>query len=1013
MKNSLNLYFKLLTNCKNISKSKLKIYYRTILTILIISFASININLFSQIASPSNWIYPEGNPHSTLRNRIPSQPQIIDSFTVKWSTPFISGDVKPLIGNIVPNERLLNFAFEPNEIVAVLGDEIVLISGTGSLIKKSKLPNYVTGIKSISALIDTNNISLNNPVVGPVILALETIEQFNPFSKDSLAYAYLFGYDNKLDSVAPLKRLAINLRDFAPNIFASVKPVYGERVNNRLLVYATVNMHMPKLSNQGAKDVPYFRGLTTFYDINNISSFPLPDIKDNVNNRVFLGPEVNYGQPSIFSRNKTTNCVLLPTFPTTENVNPDFKSVLISSLINGSYLDTYADIASLVGIDFQNTDISIPFTPFEIFPDDGTRPLIKPYYLDIIDGALGDVDQAGFILLTEQYNGLEGSSGLSKLHLFDVSGNPLTDFNLSSTINPAFRGDSNHYWSVAIGNVDGNKSNEWLPYYPNNPRNELIVTQTTRDFVYPGSKLFVLRYYTGPEIEKPTPNGDYLYQLDTICSFRINGWIAAVNDIDRAEDGKDEIFLVDGANLMIIRMRDYNDYRFRLGYPFDTVYTKQFFNQVIQSVSIADLEGDGLNDIIVTTDDSTYVLGTVIPNTLAIIKPEKNSPGIIDYCLGDTILVSWKNTIYSQDKVNLYFAYDNNGKLDTISISTNIPNNRDTVNFKFFADNSFANMIGRFIVTGTTKPQLLSDYSGIVRFNYPKILPNLQFNKENYYPNEKLIIKGNSLCSDTVFLEIKTDDKNWLLLGIDSLAKDNEFEINSILPCLSYYFACDSSYTIKNIPIRLIGKKGNNLDTLIYNSLKVVPLSFIIKIDTVKKADPTIYFYWQTNTIDSLAKNLDLSISISTDDGKIFNQILLTKLTEVKAYWNVPIDLPDSAIFRFCIPTTCFVVDTVLYGIKPNYIDIVAPNPFNPDKEQLQIVYKVPNDGSINIKIVDQANKLVAEIVKNGERMKGYVYADYWNGRRSDGATAAIGMYYVLIELSNGRKEVYPIYVRK
>ena len=127
----------------------------------------------------------------------------------------------------------------------------------------------------------------------------------------------------------------------------------------------------------------------------------------------------------------------------------------------------------------------------------------------------------------------------------------------------------------------------------------------------------------------------------------------------------------------------------------------------------------------------------------------------------------------------------------------------------------------------------------------------------------------------------------------------------------------------------------------------------------------------------------------------------------------MPVNIPDSVIFRFCVPGTCIRKDTLLGGIKPTYIDIIAPNPFNPDREQLQIVYQVPEDTRVTIKILDQNNRMISEVINSIDRSKGFVYSDYWNGIRQDGATAAIGMYYVLIELSNGKKEVYPVYVRK
>ena len=57
-------------------------------------------------ASPANWLYPDGNLSATKFIATKSLPQNLDSIGIKWSNLAISGDVKPLIGNVIRNERL-------------------------------------------------------------------------------------------------------------------------------------------------------------------------------------------------------------------------------------------------------------------------------------------------------------------------------------------------------------------------------------------------------------------------------------------------------------------------------------------------------------------------------------------------------------------------------------------------------------------------------------------------------------------------------------------------------------------------------------------------------------------------------------------------------------------------------------------------------------------------------------------------------------------------------------------
>ncbi|MBE2188585.1 MAG: hypothetical protein KGZ71_01915 [Desulfobulbaceae bacterium] len=985
---------------------------RKILSVVIMSVIVLGLvssDLHSQSSSPASWLYPDGNLQATRYVLHKSDPQTIDSFSVKWSTPLISGDVRPLIGNLASFPPLTDFKYAPNQIAAVMGDDIIILSGTGSLINKSGFPSYVSGVKGISCLIDTNS-QTYSPVTGNFVMGLESIETFNPLDRDSLAFSYLFGYDVLSDSIRPLKRLAINLRPFAPNIFGSVKPFFGRKIDGKLMVYATINMTQPKVLDPTQIEPPFFRGMTQFHEGVNTSTFPLPDIQDVSSNRAFLGAEVNTGQPSLFVSPDGNGRVLLPSYPTPEAIDPNFNDLLVSSFLNSQYLETYADVASLVGLNLNNTITTPAFFPFEIIPDDGTRPNIRPYYVDITDNWTGE---RGFILVAEEYNGLDGSDGTPKIHLHNRDGAPLTDYFTGSTVNPHFRGDTNHYWSVAIGNVDGAVSNFWEEFYPNNRGNEIIVTQSSREFAHPASKLFVLRYFTGAAVKKPTPTGENLFQLDTIFSARINGWVAAVNDLDNAPDNKDEIVLADGGKLMVVRLRNYEDTRFRLGNPFDTVFVHEFFNQAISHVAIADLEGDGRNDIIVTTYDSTYVIGTIIPNTLSVISPKDSTHQTI-FCLGDTVKVSWTNTIRSQRNVRIDFI-EYIGGIPTENKTTLVEfadNNADTLTLSFVADASFAGKQGIIIVEGVSDPDKLRDITALLTFNEPMILPDI-LPEPFYHMNDQITLMGRADCADSVFAEWSADDTNWTFAGATPLMMDGSYMFDLQINCIPELFLCDRLNQDTLIKYRVVAVKSEFSDTSLVTPIALRPIKIPIKFDPIISADPTRVFYWEQIDFDSAANCTQISISISIDGGREFMQIGEANIADEIFEWDVPVNIPDELIFRFCCVNSCAGIDTTIDGVTPKFIDIIAPNPFNPITEQLSIVYKVNQETNVTIKILDQNNKVVAIPIENVQRMPGIAYGDSWDGIRADGAYVANGIYYISLELSNGIREIYPLYIRK
>ncbi len=970
-----------------------KIY---MLALCVAALAGIRATAAASDSSPANWLYPEGNSQATRHVAAGSGYQIIDSLDVKWSTPFISGDVKPLIGSLTGRSKLFgDYPWAPNDICAVMGDKIVMINGTGNGLKIWPLPSYINGVRGVSALLDTLATKAEPSGTTSLVLGLETMEINN--DKDSLAFAYVAGFDAAKDSFAILKRLAIDLRLYKPNIFASIKPVFAKRNGSNTEIYSTINMSVPRVPNPGTTVPPYLRGFTRFDASTLISSFPLPDVGDDLNNRVTLGPEVSFAQPSIISEGDKT-LALLPTFP---------SYTMDAGITNNVTLETYSNRPYLLGFDISASNVAE-----DIFPRDlsaitnGTRPRIRSYHVDITDP---DKNDNRFILVAEEYRGTDTSTGTSCLHLYDKFGDAIT-FPGDPAV-PAFMGGKDHLWSIAVGNIDGNSSNSWLPYYPNNPGNEIVATQSSAEFAFPESRIFVLRYKSGTEVEKPTPPGSYLFPFDTIVTQRVNGWVAAVNDIDGASDGKEEILLVDGGKLMALRLRNYGDVRFRLGMPFDTVFTRAFANQTITSVEVADLEGDGLNDIIVTTNDSTYALGTIPAKTLKIVSPTEIIIPAPQYCAGDTLNITWRNISRSEPCVNIKFLPTRDALPigNSFILRKNVPNDKDTVVYPLVVGREIIGSEGRFIIEGSRYPDRVFDTTGTVAFDIPK-LDVSPIENRIYRVGDMLEIKGTASCVDSVSIQYRPDTTRWTTLSTLSVPKGGQFTLSAAMPCIDI-FNCDTADADTLIRIRLISFRSEFADTSAILPLRLLPAVLPVEMEPCKTDCPTKVFTWKA---DMLPQEIDtIAVYLLKPGESTFNLIKkIPKAVETFA-WQIPTDVPETVMIRFCCAGTCLRADTLLSGIKPRYIGIVSPNPFRPPVEQLEIVYRVPVSTTIKISILDQSNRIVAIPVKDADRQKDVTYCDRWDGTLGDGTPAANGMYYVLLELSNGAKEVYPIFVKK
>ncbi len=945
-------------------------------------------------ASPSNWLYPQGNAAATRLNPVRSAAQDIRELTVKWSTAEISGDVAPLAGNLINNDRIMaGFPSAPNEIVAVMGDSVVILTAAGQ-VRKSGLPPYV---KNVSALIDTMGAGSGQEVTRPVILGLESIEIEN--SDQEFVHTYLAGYDHNSDTVAVLIRLGIDLEEFAPNFFASIRPVFGKRADGSAIIYAAVNMSHP--TADPFSDVPYFRGLALFNTGASVKGYPLQDIGDDIINRMIVAPEVAFAPPSIMNVGGA-DALAMPSFPS------DTLTAIIDNFNNSI---TAADRAYVMSFRAENSGLSEQFPPSDhtvwINTTD-SRPRIKSYYADIQNANTNGTITGPFLLVAEEYDGIDSSEGISKLHLYDNNGIMITQ--PGDQFNSPFNGGANHHWSVAVGDVDGSASNELLPYYPNNPGREIVVTQSTDEFAVAKSHIFIMRYYESSDVPKPGPGGDFLLPLDTIVSFRINGWVAAVNDLDGSNDAKEEILMVDGSRLMALRMKDYTHTQFRQ-FPFDTVWSRNFDRQTISSVAVADMEGDGRNDIIVTTHDSTYIIGTMIPGTIAMIEPTVQMTPPEEFCAGDSLSIRWENLMRGQDFVDIYFLPAPGGipTGEEIAIAENYPNDADTVEYIYIVDQPLLGREGYFLVASSGYPQSINAPTSRLRFEMPLVSVD-PLAGASFRAGETIEVTGLASCVDSVAIEYSSGTATWQRIGVNSIMPDGSFTVEADAPCADY-FGCAGEDEFSEMNFRVVSFRANYADTSAVFPLNIMPALFPLTYDSCTTNCPTKLFEWD---IPQMAFDCDtVSMSVSVDDGRSYTYIGSVPATDGEFLWLVPESLPDEITVRFCCENSCIRIDTTLQNYKAKYIQIVSPNPFKPPMEEVEIVYTVPEETNVTMRIFDQNNRLVAEPVNGAMRQPGITYCDRWDGRIHHGGLAANGMYYLILELSNGQKEIYSIFLRK
>lgn len=952
-------------------------------------------DLFAQpfASSPSVWLFPNGNPQGTRYQPIRSLNQDISKFIVKWKNKSLAGDVQILVGNIIRDTVKIDesFPYEPIEIVGAVGGKIYIVDGKGFTHKTNTFGfQYV---KNVSVLFDTLSTTFYPNPTSTLVLGLETIEFEN--QRDTLIYSYIAGYDKRADTVALLKRLVLDMREYKPNVFGSIKPFFGRRLGNDFLVYASTNIIKPEVREQNPIQPPFYRGFSVFPSNNVIYTFPLPDITDNRMFRVTLGPEVSFAQPSLFQEGGN----FFVAIPNLAAINTDVNIPCIISLDKTNAKSSY-----LLSYTLLNNQIRQKFPPLElhsILDKNGKRPRIRPLFVTLNNSATAD---SLYILVAEEYLGIDSSFGQARLHLFDANGNAITLPN--DILSPSFVGKNNHIWSISIGNVDGVSTNSFTPYYPNNPGREIVVTHSSKFSSVPNSRLMILRYNAGNPVPKANPPNSFLYPFDTICTASISGWVAAVNDLDGAPDGKEEIVLVDGSRLLILRLRDYNSFDFRLGKPFDTLFIKEFPSETIMDAIVVDLEGDGKNDIIVQTNGFVYLLGSPLPKLIEVINPIYDEFLIKSYCYGDTLGITLKSKSKSENDVNIRFIPKVNNQNDYNNsqiLLKGIRIDKETTFVKVPINKPLLGKMGIMYIENAKDTTQIFDSTGVFQFNAPTFLVDTSIlNQTDSYRNAR--ISFSSICIDTLTFEYSVDKTKWSSILQVINPQINELRVLSF-PCLRY-FNFFAPYVKYDIPLRAIFGLKDFKDTslVFYKSIK--PEQFEIQYDTSTTLCCTKYFRWNLPTCDTI------SVLFSIDGGTSFRKITDLPARTMNYVFEQQQNFPERISFRFVCADKCLLADTTLLITKPSIINTVAPNPFNPKIEQIEISFILKKDADVTIKVIDQANRIVQKIIEQSPRLRETYYCVYWDGRTLDNKICEPGLYYILIETSDGIQEIFPIFVK-
>lgn len=917
------------------------------------------------LPSPLQWLYPRGAPEATLAQLTPSASQSLDSFRLKWSEPALAGEGNILVGSLLQHGKLVpELPWAPNDIVAVRGDTLYVLSGAGWIRLRLPLPPFLW---DVSALLDTLAPVPRPYSPQPTVIALQSSEYRSP---DSLLSTYLVGISG--DSLRLLRRLLVDMRPYAPNLAAALLPFAARATPTNTFVYALV--HTQTIHSDTAL-VPYFRGLTQFASDSLLPAFPIANLPDMPAARTLYAPALGPLQPSLTVLPGGTPRLLLPIQP-----EPSATTVIRNRLGHR----TRADSAYIIGLDLHGDLPATGIAPVPLPVDSlARRPIVFPLWLRLQpDPAYGE---RPFILVAESYEG-PGASGIARLHLYEATGLPLASPLLPNS--PAFSGSPNHGWSLTVGNFDGPPSNAVPPFYPNNPGMEIAVSPNTPSHAVAASRLFLLRYRTDYAVPKPQPPNTFLHPFDTIVSAPCSGWIAAAADLDG--DGRDELLLVDHGTLQIWRLRNYADPRFSLGFPFDTLWTTSFAGERITAVAVADIEGDGRADLLIRTTHALHCLGVPLLPALRCVSPQLDTT----LCIADTLTLQWVNYVRGYSPVRVLFQpYRNGSPWGTARpVVTEYPNAADTVFLRLPVRLFLPDTAGRLVIESLTTPRA-ADSTPLLSLRLPSLSLASPTPGDSLTVGATALLRGVCSCADT--LVVMSADTTFSLLPDSTGA----FAAWVPVPCPR-----GTTCTTPLPPWRL--NLVCRADTFVTEYTVYVPRR-------PAPAPATVYLFPESVcpevlTTVSIAYCPAPTLAYSTDGGVTFTE-LPTPGVGASLRWVLPPLAADTVWLRLCC-TGCLRRDTTVALRSPLTLHLLAPNPLELPQYQLYIRYSFTTAGSARLRIVDAANNLVRELVSWRAHSPELTYCETWDGTEHTGTPVPTGTYYLVIEHQSSRW-VFPVFV--
>jgi len=916
----------------------------------------------------ATWWYPMGSPEGTRQSLGLDDTTDERALVVKWRTTALRGSRALLVGNLAST-------IGRQQIVGVTGDTLVILESNGAVRARRDYRSYFpSGYEVIlGGLLDPGNAGLFT--AGKPRYIAVGIERRSEGPGDSL-WAFLAdttGTPVKQIKVAPPQALAPDNRLTALVPIAAYQPIASEPV---LLATLSQNRFSPNGEDKLANALVRFQ----------IGSHGLFEVGRKTE-EYQIAPRPHRFHPSlIFDPATLLHYVILST-QTYSFAPPVTATPTATPPVNGRPTTSdriYSiDLADDAGR-FRNVEtMAFPPEPAPAVAGGGGSYAATLYNSPVAGGAY-------FRIVTRDHS--PGAPGQPSIALTDAFAATTTDY--GSYTDPAVRDVG---WRIVTANLDGELTNSGLPerqQYPNNAGDEIIAArQSDDDASIADNHLEVFRWNER--------DGNILTRF---ASQAFNGRLMASGDLVRDIFDRQEVVVAAGDSISILQLLPYKDPNFgALNRNFFRVVHVARLDGPVVSVAIADIEGDGGNDLIVVTTESTWAIGLRTP---APFGPP--TPSATEVCSGDSITLRWNRRVGGGELgVDVSLLGPAGESLAAAGrVSSAGPDSLTIATEGLVAGSYRIRCVDRAIAQ-------VADTSGPFTV-VARRLHGLRLDAADIRFGDRLTATGSQRCVDSVRIETSLGDAPWSTPN-GSVVEQQDTNVTARFDVIcASDLRCGAADTVQ-LRLRLVSSDGRVVSDTLTRMLPLPRRDVRLEPgDTSRSRDRIVHF----NTADFPCRSINVEIS---EDGSIWRRLPGANRDSGQYGLSIPEEFSGEIRLRLCcaegVEASCEYALTRLEVSRLAEGDYVSPNPFDPSGGELsgggaRLVYTLKHGGEVTVSIFDASRTLTRRLEEGREQNPGR-HIVRWDGRNQEGGIVANGAYICLIESSLGDRIVLPLYVIK